>query len=211
VVLLLYCYFCITRLLDLILQQGTMTTKTELAKRLSIANPQDAVDIGYELYHIDQKECYLWTIDCAEHVLPICQNYSADTNSLLAALNAARDFINGKVEEEYLKQAAESVSKVSDSISITPPIRADLFEAIYAIGNAVKLAIPKSGLYFEDVIYSAARAVWYAGGCQINDLYPPQSNECEDFCEEEEGRCESLKERLWQLQLLQNRLLISKI
>ncbi|MBX7219764.1 MAG: hypothetical protein K1Y36_07445 [Blastocatellia bacterium] len=183
-----------------------MTTKQELAASLSLDDPEAAVELGYKLCEVDQRAYCEWVLDCAAHILPICQANLTDSSGLVRGVQLGRDFLAGKAGVPELEQALEVLSLLLKSLQ--PPINVDVFEAVIAVKHALALLLPDSRVCHEDILYGAARAVWQAEGSRLEDVFPPvEEGESHDWeGAEEVVEAESLKERLWQLKALHFRL-----
>jgi hypothetical protein len=177
-------------------EEPECSSQAELLEMLE--DDPDLCDVGYEFADVDRKGYCLWVIDCARHLFPIAEQYLSkpDMTRVVDALDVAERFL----DDESLASSVVATFAIVQHIEKTyvdthGHIPHALAEALETIELAVKIMLPDSKVYHEDVISSSARAA-LAGELHENDTSV-------DGDDEEE----SDKERQWQINALKGRLL----
>lgn len=184
-----------------------MATKEDLLA--AITNNPDLCDLGYEYAELDRRGYCLWVIDCARHLFPLAKRHLSDSEmtQLADALKCGQQFLDGTADVVAVNKSFSIPQGIADSYCESHgEIPHHLAETLSAIADAIKLTLPDSKVYHEDVIYAAARAA-LDGGLHAGDSADmPEESDCNDVAELA-GSEESDKEIQWQLEALKSRLL----
>ena len=186
-----------------------MSTKKELLNM--IENNPDLCDLGYQYAEIDRRGYCLWVIDCAKHILPLAQPHlkNSDITQLTNSLNCGYQFLSGRSDTADLMNAINTIQNIANLYyKSNSKIVYYLMETFDAIVNSLRLTMPSSPVYHEDVIYAAARAALNGRLHDEDSKSILEELDCNNK-DELEGSEESALEIQWQLQALKKRLLES--
>ena len=177
-----------------------MKNSSHLAQQL--ANGADLVDIAYEYAKIDRSDYCRWVIDCATRLIPLCQQVLelSEVKKIEEALKVGVQATHGIANKDQVEEAAAVVRAIYTKYSNkNEEIDYCFLESFDAFENSIKITFPESGIYHEDVIYSARRAAF------DGELH---ENETAESFEDEEiaGAEESEIEIAWQKEALLKKL-----
>lgn len=97
-------------------------------------------DAVWALCVLDYKDQALFRADIAELVLPIFEEKYPDDDRPRKAVEAARDFYHGKIDEEQLINAYDSARDAANAVRVTDygpcAIRYAAYSALFAISHS---------------------------------------------------------------------------